>query len=199
MRKFANSVTKVFRTVLISIMAFLTGINVISIVLQVIFRIFKVRMAWTNELAGISLAWITFLGATLATVDQTHIGFDTIFNKLKPRQAVALRIVCNVFVFFACVVIFVYGLNTVKHGQSVNLVSLPGTLAMTVSIVPASAAVMAIATIINSVKAVRNVRGGESPEDGSVQSIYDDVPEEVMQRSEQAFTDAEERKGGDGT
>lgn len=197
MRKLTKSFNKIFRTVLISIMAFLTGINVISIVLQVIFRIFKVRIAWTNELAGISLAWITFLGATLATVDQTHIGFDTIFSKLKPRQAVALRIVCNVFVFFACVVIFWYGLTTVEHGESVKLVSLPGTLAMAVSIVPASAAVMAIATIINSVKAVRSALGKDGG-GADVQSLYDDVPEEIMQRSERAFSEAEQ-KGGDVT
>lgn len=195
MRKFANSFNKIFRTVLISIMAFLTGINVVSIVLQVVFRIFKIRIAWTNELAGISLAWITFLGATLATVDQTHIGFDTIFSKLKLRQAVVLRIICNIFVFFACVVIFWYGLTTVKHGESVKLVSLPGTLAMAVSIVPASAAVMAIATIINSVKTARGVLGGDGGSSEELQSIYDDVPEEVLHRSEQAFSEAEHGGG----
>lgn len=74
---------KYFRSILVVLLCAMTAMDVIVIVAQVIFRFFlHVSLAWAMELAGVSLVWITFLGATLATMDESNINFNGFIDKL---------------------------------------------------------------------------------------------------------------------
>lgn len=182
------------RKVILFFMAFLTGLNTITIVLQVIFRyFFKISIGWTNELAGVSLVWITFFGATLATIDQTHIGFDMIIKKLSGVPKFTIKTICNLLMLFATVNIARFGVNTVKVGLNTKLSSLPITLGHAAVVVPATAVVMTIAILSNIVKDARELSGKKDVEE-DVNALYDDVPEEVMAQALEASRNAELKK-----
>ncbi len=187
----------VFKKVLTALMAIITGVNVITIVLQVLFRYFlKKPIAWTNELAGISLVWITFLGATLATIDETHIGFDGIIKKLKPFPKFCMRILCNILMGIACYVFIKYGFVALRVGRRTSLTALPGNVAIASCIIPISGIIMILALVLNTVRDYRKYReevmGVSGEQNSSDASLYNDVPEEILERSENSINALEQ-------
>lgn len=187
-----KAVINILRKIITTLMALITGVNVVTIVLQVLFRYFlKKPIAWTNELAGISLVWITFLGATLATIDESHIGFDGIIKKLAPLPKLIMRILCNVLMAVACYVIIRYGITGFKVGMKTSLTALPGNMAFSSCIIPICGVIMVVALIWNTIQDIKKYcieKSGLSPESPSqIAALYDDVPEEVMERSRSAI------------
>lgn len=182
----------IFRKILITVIAILTGVNAITIVLQVIMRYFlKISIAWTHELAGVSLAWITFLGATLITADESHIGMDIILVKLKPKMRLIFRIVINIFIFIVCFVMIKYGIISVQKGFNSKLLSLPGTLGTAMIVVPLSGLMMAVIVVNNTLKDIKaykmNITTNEIEQEKD--DIHSDIPEEVLKRAKEAFKD----------
>lgn len=199
-----NSILKiisdVLRRILMAIIAFLTGLNVITIVLQVVMRYFLGKsIAWTNELAGYSLAWITFLGATLITTDESHIGMDIIIKKLKPKPKLILKLTINALMLVVCYVLFVHGIGTVKGGLKTKLTALPGNMGIVVSVIPFSGLFMALAIISNLIRDIREYRINNTLTDTSEETdiLYNDVPDEILKSSSEAFEDEDVNNGGD--
>ena len=187
-----------FRKVLIFIISFLTGLNAITIVLQVLMRYFlRKSIAWTNELAGISLVWITFLGATLITADESHIGMDMIIEKLKPLPRLILKLIINFFILVVCLILVKHGYGTVMKGFNSKLISLPGNLGIVVSVIPISGVLMAITSISNSLRDIKAFRNDETvgEDSGSMDTLYSDVPDEVLNRSMEAFEESDDSSG----
>ena len=181
-----QKVLKYFRNILITLMCILTGANVFVITLQVILRYFlKVSIAWSSEFAGISLVWITFLGATLATLDETNINFNNLIDVAKPLPKLILKLASKVFVAVVCYVLMYYGYKSMIVNVNTMLVALPITMAVATSVLPLSGFFMAIALIINGYKDVREYLGYDINK--SDNSIYDDVPEEIMQKATAAI------------
>ncbi len=177
---------KGFRTVLIAIMCILTAANVFVITLQVVLRYFlKVSIAWSSEFAGVSLVWITFLGATLATLDETNINFNGLIEKAKPLPRLLLKLLVKVFVALACCVLVRYGYKSMVANANTLLVALPITMAVATAVLPLSGVFMLIALAINVVKDIREYLGYDVEQaDGA---IYDDVPEEILKKAEAAM------------
>jgi TRAP-type C4-dicarboxylate transport system permease small subunit len=204
---FSKKVMNAFRKVLLFIIAFLTGLNAVTIVLQVIMRyFFKISISWTNELAGISLAWITFLGATLLTADEAHIGMDMIIKKLNPKPRLIIKLIINVLILVVCYVMVKYGAQTVKTGMNSQLITLPATLGQALIIIPISGVMMAVVVIYNSIRDIRVFISSKTTVEMSeeAEAIYDDIPEEVLRRSKEALGDKDipsdkpnEKDGGD--
>ena len=204
---FSKKVMNAFRKVLLFIIAFLTGLNAVTIVLQVIMRyFFKISISWTNELAGISLAWITFLGATLLTADEAHIGMDMIIKKLNPKPRLIIKLTINALCLVVCYIMIKYGVQTVKTGMNSQLITLPATLGQALMIIPISGVMMAVVVIYNSIRDIRvfisSKTTGEMSEEA--EAIYDDIPEEVLKRAQEALEDkdspsdkTDEKDGGD--
>lgn len=204
---FSKKVMSVFRKFLLFTIAFLTGLNAVTIVLQVIMRyFFKISISWTNELAGISLAWITFLGATLLTGDEAHIGMDMIIKKLNPKPRLIIKLIINVLILVVCYVMVKYGAQTVKTGMNSQLITLPATLGQALIIIPISGVMMAVVVIYNSIRDTRVFISSKTTVEMSeeAEAIYDDIPEEVLRRSKEALGDKDipsdkpnEKDGGD--
>lgn len=180
---------KLFRSILITLMCTLTAVNVVVITLQVVLRyILKISMPWVSELAGISLVWITFLGASLATLDETNINFNNIIDAAKPLPKLILKLICKIAVGFALYMIIYYGWKTTQANANTLLVSLPISLSYAFCVVPVSGVFMAAAIIINAVKDIKEYRG-QAVERGDA-AIYDDVPEEVLAKANQAMKES---------
>lgn len=204
---FSKKVMNAFRKVLLFIIAFLTGLNAVTIVLQVIMRyFFKISISWTNELAGISLAWITFLGATLLTADEAHIGMDMIIKKLNPKPRLIIKLTINALCLVVCYIMIKYGVQTVKTGMNSQLITLPATLGQALMIIPISGVMMAVVVIYNSIRNIRVFISSKTTVEMSeeAEAIYDDIPEEVLKRAQEALEDkdspsdkTDEKDGGD--
>ncbi len=204
---FSKKIMNAFRKVLLFIIAFLTGLNAVTIVLQVIMRyFFKISISWTNELAGISLAWITFLGATLLTADEAHIGMDMIIKKLNPKPRLMIKLTINALSLVVCYIMIKYGVQTVKTGMNSQLITLPATLGQALMIIPISGVMMAVVVIYNSIRDIRVFSNSNTTVEMSeeAEAIYDDIPEEVLKRAQEALEDkdspsdkTDEKDGGD--
>ncbi len=186
---------KYFRSILVVLLCAMTAMDVIVIVAQVIFRFFlHVSLAWAMELAGVSLVWITFLGATLATMDESNINFNGFIDKLNGVPKLVLKTVCNLLVLAMCYIMVRYGYKSVLIGANSKMVALPTTMAVCCSVIPISGVFMAFAVVLNIVKDVKLCFGGFDADtvSPSVASIYDDVPEEVLAKATAALKEVED-------
>jgi TRAP-type C4-dicarboxylate transport system permease small subunit len=63
------------------------GSMVILIFSQVIFRyILKQSLSWSEELATFIFTWLTFIGASVATKERSHINVEMIIHSIKSRK-----------------------------------------------------------------------------------------------------------------
>ncbi len=182
---------KVFRFILTTMMCIMTAMDVIVIVLQVVFRfVLHVSLAWVSELAGVSLVWITFLGASLATLDESNINFNGLIDKASGLTKFLLKLLVNCLILFMVYIMIRYGYKTMRIGLNTKMVALPTTLAVCVSVIPISGVFMALAVLLNIYKDFRVYRGlGSIGPDTA--AIYDDVPEEVLEKANASIEDAD--------
>jgi TRAP-type C4-dicarboxylate transport system permease small subunit len=69
--------------------------------LEIFYRYFLIPLTWTLEFTLIAFIWVTLLGACFAQRDSSHVMFTMIYDKVKPRTQVWMRIVGNTLVFIA--------------------------------------------------------------------------------------------------
>jgi TRAP-type C4-dicarboxylate transport system permease small subunit len=69
--------------------------------LEIFYRYFLVPLTWTLEFTLIAFIWVTLLGACFAQRDSSHVMFTMIYDKVKPRTKIWMRIVGNALVFIA--------------------------------------------------------------------------------------------------
>jgi len=69
--------------------------------LEIFYRYFLVPLTWTLEFTLIAFIWVTLLGACFAQRDSSHVMFTMIYDKVKPRTQIWMRIVGNTLVFIA--------------------------------------------------------------------------------------------------
>ena len=78
MKKFFDGIAFILKFIL----ALLVGVNAVTICVSVFCRfVINSSLGWPDELAAVSLAWITFLGAALATVENKHISMKSFAQK----------------------------------------------------------------------------------------------------------------------
>lgn len=73
----------------------------IVFMLEIFYRYFLVPLTWTLEFTLIAFIWVTLLGACFAQRDSSHVMFTMIYDKVKPRTQIWMRIVGNTLVFIA--------------------------------------------------------------------------------------------------
>jgi len=69
--------------------------------LEIFYRYFLIPLTWTLEFTLIAFIWVTLLGACFAQRDSSHVMFTMIYDKVKPRTQIWMRIVGNTLVFMA--------------------------------------------------------------------------------------------------
>jgi len=73
----------------------------IVFLLQIFYRYFLVPLTWPLEFILIDFIWLTLLGACFAQRDSSHVMFTMIYDAVKPRTQIWMRIVGNTLVFIA--------------------------------------------------------------------------------------------------
>lgn len=89
------------------------GTMTLLIFLQVIFRyIFKESLSWSEELSTYLFIWLTFIGASIATREGTHINVGMFISSRKSKVTrKILTVFANTLSMFFLGVLTVYGFN----------------------------------------------------------------------------------------
>jgi len=119
------------------------------VVVAVIYRKAGASLSWYDEIASITLAWLTYYGACLAALKRAHIGFDGVVRAVPPAWRLAIVIVSEscVIAFFAVLAWTGWVVLQVLAGDT--LVSLPIPVRITQSVIPLGAAIFILCELVS--------------------------------------------------
>lgn len=166
--RFRTGFERLLEFIVILLMAALA----VEVVLGVGFRKFGQSLVWYDEVASITLAWLTYYGAALAALKGSHIGVPEIIRMMPPALRVPLVVLAEaiVFVFFA--VMAWYGWYVIEVLATDTLVSLPDvSVQYTQSVIPIGAVLFMVAEALRLPNLLREARQrtthlGENEETG---------------------------------
>ena len=101
-------------------------------------------LAWTDELGGLLLAWITFLGAVVTLDRGTHLDMDLLAGRLSDRARTATRAASDIALAILLVVVLVNGWTIATRLMDQTAVSLPIPRGLLQAVMPLSAALMLV-------------------------------------------------------
>lgn len=166
--RFRTGFERLLEFIVILLMAALA----VEVVLGVGFRKFGQSLVWYDEVASITLAWLTYYGAALAALKGSHIGVPEIIRMMPPALRVPLVVLAEAiaFVFFA--VMAWYGWYVIEVLATDTLVSLPDvSVQYTQSVIPIGAVLFMVAEALRLPNLLREARQrtthlGENEETG---------------------------------
>ncbi len=136
----------VFERLLEFIVIALMIILTVEVILGVTYRKLGMSLSWYDEVAEITLAWLTYYGSALAASKGAHIGFPGLIDALKPAMRIPLIIVGEFLVFAFFIVLTWTGVQVLDVLATDTLVSLPDvSVAYTQSVIPIGGALFIIA------------------------------------------------------
>lgn len=122
-----------------------------SMILQVFQRfVMNQSLSWPDELAGLLLALITFVGAASCSADGEHIGFEGLQEALAGRWGLALRTLADVLSVLFFGVIAYYAIPIVIRMWGHTPTTIPVPTGMFFAFVPICFALMAFFVIVRS-------------------------------------------------
>lgn len=125
------------------------GLNVISITLSVLSRfVINLSLGWTDEIAGYSLVWITFLGAAWAVIDNDHIGFESLVEAMPTKLQTGVNVVIRLLMIGCCTLLTFTGWKVAVLTWDNTVVSLPISKGFVMAVIPVSAMIMLFALVI---------------------------------------------------
>jgi TRAP-type C4-dicarboxylate transport system permease small subunit len=138
-----------FERLLEAIVIFLMIVLAVEVILGVSFRTFGRALVWYDEIASVTLAWLTYYGAAYAALKGAHIGVPEILRLLSPPLRVPLLLLAEaiVIVFFA--VLAWTGWYVIDVLATDTLVSLPSvSVQYTQSVIPIGAVLFMVAELL---------------------------------------------------
>lgn len=156
---------KSFRRVydrLLEVIAFVLMVLVTVIVVAgFVFRGVGHALVWYDEVAAISLAWLTYYVAALAALRGSHLGFSGFVNSLPPRWRVIATLAGSLISIGFFVVLGVAGYHVMQVISGLTLVSLPGIQQSWVSsAIPIGSALFVVAEFLRLPDALAAARRG---------------------------------------
>jgi len=141
----------------VSIFAALSGVVLVFAMLlinaDVIMRYFiKKPIAWSVEISGYALVWLTFLGTAWVLRKDGHVKMDMVIKRLKPRGQAMLNSIISTVIAIACAIALWYSLKSViellqAHYYTPTALELP--LGIVAIIIPAGFMMLIIQSIKN--------------------------------------------------
>jgi TRAP-type C4-dicarboxylate transport system permease small subunit len=137
-------------------------IGVTTIVtMGVVYRWVGESLVWYDELASISLCWLTYYAGALAALRGAHIGFAGFVNSLSAQWRVAATVFSSAVTIFFFGVLAVMGTLVVQILKGDTLVSIPElSLQVTQSVIPIASVLFVIAELLRLPELVSEARRG---------------------------------------
>ena len=108
-----------------TIAAFLMVAVTAIVVLGFVFRWLGASLVWYDEVASISLAWLTYFGAALAASRGSHLGFAGFVNSLPAQWRVAATVAASTISILFFALLALTGAQVVQVIAGLTMVSLP--------------------------------------------------------------------------
>ena len=89
-------------------------ICLISVLLQIITRTFRVSLPWTEEVSRYCLVWITFWGMSYGSKRRGHIRFELLLNSMNGKARIISEIFISLFLLVIYSFVFYYSIKFVK-------------------------------------------------------------------------------------
>src|SRR5262249_3776732 len=173
MAEIRNIYDRVLEAIAVTLIAAVTGI----VTLGFLYRWAGFSLVWYDEVASISLCWLTYYGGALAALRGAHIGFSGFVNVLPTRWRVNPTLFASVATLFFFVVLAITGIEVVLILGRTTLVSLPAvSQRLTQSVIPIASVLFILAELIRLPDLVREARHGPLP-DAEVKEALETVRE----------------------
>lgn len=154
---FERVLLRCIETICILLLLILTA----SVVYSTTMRYFGASPSWYDEIASMLLAWLTYFGAAYALFLRQHMGFGGLVSALPRPVAVALTLFSELLVIGYFAVVAWYGYAVLAVAKWDSLLSLRWmTLDIVQSIIPISAVLMIIGTLLTLPRTLRNAAVG---------------------------------------
>lgn len=162
-----NGFERLLESIVILLMVVLTA----EVVLGVTYRKLGWTLGWYDEIASVTLAWLTYYGAALAALKGAHIGFPGIVDALAPRFRIPLIVVGECFVFAFFLILTWTGVQVLDVLATDTLVSLPDVpVSYTQSAIPIGGALFVIAEALRLPGLLRRARRAETAGERSTET-----------------------------
>jgi TRAP-type C4-dicarboxylate transport system permease small subunit len=156
-----NRVREIYDRILeIIAVALIVAVTVI-VVLGFGYRWAGYSLVWYDEVASISLAWLTYYAAALAAMRGSHLGFSGFVNSLPAKLRVAAVLFSSGVTIFLFVLMAVVGLKLLPIIAGITLVSLPNvSQGVVMSAIPIASALFVLAELLRLPGLLREARRG---------------------------------------
>ncbi len=167
MKTLANALEFLLEWFLMVLMVALTAIVVIAVV----YRKLDASLSWYDEVASVTLAWITYYGGALAVLKRKHIGFDSVLLAVP----MPLRLYTALFAEFVFIAFFVLlawaGWEVLMVLEGDTLVSLRWVpVQLTQSVIPIGAVLFIVCELLAAPAYLKMVIAGESAEHAEIEA-----------------------------
>lgn len=126
-----------------------------------VFRWSGHSLVWYDEVAAISLAWLTYYAGALAALRGAHIGFAGFVNSLPSQWRVAATLFSSMVTIFFFVLLTWTGFEVVRILKGDTLVSIPEvSLQVTQSVIPIASAMFVLAELLRLPDLLEEARRG---------------------------------------
>jgi len=178
-----STLCRLYDRVLEAIAAAMMAVVTLIIVAGFVFRWAGHSLAWYDEVASISLCWLTYYAGALASLRGAHIGFPGLVNALPTNLRVAATFLASAITIFFFALLAVTGIEVVRILKGDVLVSLPQvSQQVTESVIPITAVLFVIAELIRLPGLLREARRGP---------LVDHEIKEVLESAAEALAEEE--------
>ncbi|EDQ05710.1 hypothetical protein DSM14862_02695 [Sulfitobacter indolifex] len=126
--------------------------------------------SWYDEIASVLLAWLTYFGATYAVFLRQHMGFAGLVSALPRNLALAVALFSELLVLAYFAITGWFGYAVLRVAAYDSLLSLRWlTLDIVQSVIPVTAVLMIIGTIMTMPRALREVASGIDREHAEIE------------------------------
>jgi TRAP-type C4-dicarboxylate transport system permease small subunit len=156
-----NSIRQAYDRFLEAIAALLIVAVTLIVTLGFAYRWVGESLVWYDEVAAISLAWLTYYASALAALRGAHIGFPGLVNSLPSQwRVIATACASGVTIFFF-VLMAITGYQVVEILGGDTLVSLPSVpQRLTQSVIPIASVLIVIAELLRLPQLIEEARRG---------------------------------------
>lgn len=136
--------------------------------------------SWYDEIASVLLAWLTYFGASYAMFQRSHMGFGGLVAALPRPLAVATAIFSETLVIGYFALVAWYGNAVLKVAAFDSLLSLPWlTLDIVQSVIPISAVLMILGSLLTMPRAIRDAAMGVDHEHAEIEQAIAEAEKEA--------------------
>lgn len=142
----------------------------LSVLYSTVMRYLGASPTWYDEIASVLLAWLTYFGATYAMLLRQHMGFAGLVTALPGNLAIAIALFGELLVVAYFAITGWYGYLVLEVAAYDALLSLPWlSLDIVQAIIPVTAVLMIIGTLLTMPKAIRDAAQGIDPEHAEIE------------------------------